>query len=752
MARRYRVFGQGEWVSSSGNALVALYNPLASNKAIYVHSVEVHNVTRSAASTATSYAMFSIVRGVSAGGDAVAVATRDTAETLPTGVGVYRDAQWTSVEEHMRWAQYKRFAPAGVGLGVQFGPRGYVNGRGFNSVWNPPKTTDYEAITLRPGESAGLYVGALNASQVYLVNVTFDVDGGTNYNCAQYVRAIADNCGPLVLRNDSASDVVRLLTIGVQEVGTFDTPYMQLVPALIDPVSLADTTSHMAVGQFDSADDAFPGVVMANALAVPAGGIPVSYIAEGSAATPKGFNYIGTKDFVGPAWRAMFPETAGYGVSAGTLGNRCLVGLNNRRGNILGGRSAEPIVVRPGEAIALCSAAETATATTAVPVSGWSAFDFGLTMSVQDLVVPTITLTGLETGTRVCLVEAGTDTLVDIGDESGGEYSYTFDASPGDFVDIAILAAGFVYQKIPSVELLAAVQTIPVTQDADPIYDALLSEAVTFDAATTRIICDAGNTSLNVPATYTEWVEWALTANNLRYLHAFENQGGTEIDPGAGTSIPAYCYLVNSWRVRPQEANHTLAVTDGILLVSGGGDPFVNTLGSYVVRINYQQPVQAITVATGGGGGGTDWTSTEREQIRSRLGIDGSASAPAATPSLATATAVATVQTDVDTLEARLTAPRAANLDNLDAAVSSRAAPGDAMDLAADAVDAASLAASAVAEIQTGLATAAEVAAVKAKTDSLTFTQAGQVDVNVQFVNDVEVAGTGQTGNEWGPA
>jgi predicted Fe-Mo cluster-binding NifX family protein len=43
------------------------------------------------------------------------------------------------------------------------------------------------------------------------------------------------------------------------------------------------------------------------------------------------------------------------------------------------------------------------------------------------------------------------------------------------------------------------------------------------------------------------------------------------------------------------------------------------------------------------------------------------------------------------------------------------------------------------------------VAAIKAKTDSLTFTQAGIVDSNIQYVNDVEVTGTGAVGNEWGP-
>jgi hypothetical protein len=44
-----------------------------------------------------------------------------------------------------------------------------------------------------------------------------------------------------------------------------------------------------------------------------------------------------------------------------------------------------------------------------------------------------------------------------------------------------------------------------------------------------------------------------------------------------------------------------------------------------------------------------------------------------------------------------------------------------------------------------------EVTAIKTKTDSLTFTTAGQVDANVQSVNDTELTGDG-SGTPWGPA
>jgi hypothetical protein len=143
----------------------------------------------------------------------------------------------------------------------------------------------------------------------------------------------------------------------------------------------------------------------------------------------------------------------------------------------------------------------------------------------------------------------------------------------------------------------------------------------TFDGVSKVIALDAGVVTMSVRDVYSRWVDWFIsTGGNQKYLPAFLTVGGDVIDATAGTSIPVYGFLVNGWRIRPQEADHTLIVNDGILLVSGGGDPFLNTLGSHVVRINYQQPVQAITVDTGGSGNSYTleqianavWSSTSR--------------------------------------------------------------------------------------------------------------------------------------------
>lgn len=128
--------------------------------------------------------------------------------------------------------------------------------------------------------------------------------------------------------------------------------------------------------------------------------------------------------------------------------------------------------------------------------------------------------------------------------------------------------------------------------------------AISFDGPTKLITLSSGTVVLNVKDLWSRAVDWWVTGDNSKFQFPFEQLGGNDIDPVSGTTVPIYIFQVGGWKIRPQEANHTLSVTDGIL-VDATGDPFVNTLGSYVVRINYQQPVQAITVSTGGGGGAT---------------------------------------------------------------------------------------------------------------------------------------------------
>lgn len=105
------------------------------------------------------------------------------------------------------------------------------------------------------------------------------------------------------------------------------------------------------------------------------------------------------------------------------------------------------------------------------------------------------------------------------------------------------------------------------------------------------------------------------------------------------------------------------------------------------------------TLTSGGGGGGLDAAG-----VRAAIGM-----------------AAANLDAQLAALPASVRAELATELARIDAAISSRANGGD-------------------------------VAAIKVKTDQLGFTVPGQVDSNIQYVNDVAVEGTGATGDEWGPA
>lgn len=127
--------------------------------------------------------------------------------------------------------------------------------------------------------------------------------------------------------------------------------------------------------------------------------------------------------------------------------------------------------------------------------------------------------------------------------------------------------------------------------------------AISFDGVTKIATLSSGTVTLDIKDLWSRWVDWSGVGTNSMWPPAMSQVGGNTIDAASGTSIPPYIYLINGWRIKPQEANHTLSVTNGVLLVDGGGDPFVNTDGSFIIRINYSQPVQAITVTTNIGGG-----------------------------------------------------------------------------------------------------------------------------------------------------
>jgi len=120
----------------------------------------------------------------------------------------------------------------------------------------------------------------------------------------------------------------------------------------------------------------------------------------------------------------------------------------------------------------------------------------------------------------------------------------------------------------------------------------------------TRIIqLTPGTTTLDVRGLYSSWKSW-MSSGGSKYDAVFSVVGGDPVNESAGIYITSYFYLLNGWKIRPQEGNHTLNVTNGVLLSSDGSSPFVQTQGYYNVMILSSLPIKSETINIAGGGGG----------------------------------------------------------------------------------------------------------------------------------------------------
>lgn len=118
---------------------------------------------------------------------------------------------------------------------------------------------------------------------------------------------------------------------------------------------------------------------------------------------------------------------------------------------------------------------------------------------------------------------------------------------------------------------------------------------ITFDPVNKRIVLDSAYATAG--QIYSRWKEWVLTDDNTKYEQAFSVLGGDPL--GGGLFVASYFFLMNGWRIRPMEANHTL-ILEGNIAVLGGGVPVVQTLGQFNVSTQFTVPVQAQGISTSG--------------------------------------------------------------------------------------------------------------------------------------------------------
>ena len=478
--QQYRIYDSFDWMSNSGNGIVVIYNPPGSGKKLTLNQFELQNTTSlkpiafgAAASPATICSVFystAINRGTP-----MTPSPMDTNYPWPSGVTAAIGSTIQSAPENSqiirRQAVTKQMLPGSLSwmamnanIGLDFAGL-YTRQKGKNL----PGTTPLE---INPGENLcfgittftstvplKLYAMVRVSGHCYAINENFTMKSATETM--------------LSLENAAGSGkVLELLELSIEEMGTYDSPYFQLVPTgQLDAVATADPTKSVIPSKMDTNYPSAPFYVYKDIPFLPLG-VPENYLSGASTGSPKGFNYLKTKDFLGPVYRTLFPENEGTNAHAAPSGTAVMdsfgISTSQEMSDIFA-RHAN-ITLNEGEGIALVSGAETAVTSNPVGMSGWSSWNIGATITVESKYAPTLTLSGLKPGTEVRIYDNALNELA--GTESSGttfQYSYSYD---GDVTStIVIHSLGYLPIRLENFTLGAQSQTVPVQQQVDRQYE-----------------------------------------------------------------------------------------------------------------------------------------------------------------------------------------------------------------------------------------------------------------------------------------
>jgi len=106
----------------------------------------------------------------------------------------------------------------------------------------------------------------------------------------------------------------------------------------------------------------------------------------------------------------------------------------------------------------------------------------------------------------------------------------------------------------------------------------------TFDGENQLIILTTGTTEFSVVDMWSRWCDWHVT--NGQYPLAIRYVGADSISETK--RLGSTFFLINGWRIRPQEANHRLIVIGNLYTDPAGDSPFVSTVGSFNIVIEMQ--------------------------------------------------------------------------------------------------------------------------------------------------------------------
>ena len=106
----------------------------------------------------------------------------------------------------------------------------------------------------------------------------------------------------------------------------------------------------------------------------------------------------------------------------------------------------------------------------------------------------------------------------------------------------------------------------------------------TIDNLNKLLILKAGVTDIDVQVDlYGDWKEEYLLSNNSSFPPAMRSIGGDPVT--ALKDAGATYFMINGWKIRPDEANHTLNITGNLFTDPAGESVVVNTVGAFNVRV-----------------------------------------------------------------------------------------------------------------------------------------------------------------------
>lgn len=473
--RQYIINSDSQWTSNYGYAFLALLNQSGSARKLTIRQLSAFVLSQKSAGAAVCNLRLTQSATPFSGENMRSSAQRlDSSAVFPTTVVVRRSAQipnltasgWpVSVIRHSGavGTQSTIFCGANIGHDRIAGTYRSGSKRG---------TTAVEPITIPQNTGIALIADpTLSETQPVRVNVVASIDGKTV--CWDFVAIPVPGLGVFSLENTGAN-VVKLLKYSFAEMGTTDTPFIRLVP--IGQNYAADIGDISKQGfTIQKMNSAYPDLTALKVFGdigfIPSGS-PEVVINEGSGGSPKGINYLHTRDFNGPAYRVFLPEMragAGPGVGNDMLGHHNAHHTSDMLTR-MNGTMREGITLNPGEGVALVASSETFIGVQGA-FSGWPALSFQVIIDSEPQINPIFTLTGLKNPTEVRVFTAGTTAEL-AGQENitSGTFSWAYDPDTVTAVDVAILALGYQNTRLLAIPTTGNV-SIPVQQQIDRQYN-----------------------------------------------------------------------------------------------------------------------------------------------------------------------------------------------------------------------------------------------------------------------------------------